>query len=85
MPYIEQISKGNPARRWRRQMVNSLVHDIRIAEKLVVEDCEQLADAIRYFGTDFPLDRTYCVELLIETLSDGSEASSIRVRLAEPV
>ena len=66
-------------------MVNSLVHDVRVADKLVVEDCEQLASAMHYFGTDLPTDRTYCVELMIETLSDGSETSSIRIRLAEPV
>jgi hypothetical protein len=66
-------------------MVNSLVHEVRVVDKLVVEDCEQLAGAMRYFGTDLPLDKTWCVELLIETLSDGSEVSTIRLREAEAV
>jgi hypothetical protein len=66
-------------------MVNFLVHKVRVADKLVVEDGDQLASAMRHFGTDLPLEKTLCVELLIETLSDGSEASTIRIREAEPV
>lgn len=66
-------------------MVNSLVHEVRVADKLVVEDGEQLASALRHFGTDLPLDKTFCVELLVETLSDGSEVSTLRIREAEPV
>jgi hypothetical protein len=66
-------------------MANFFAHKVRVADKQVVEDCEQLAEAIRHFGTDLPLEKTVCVELLIETLSDGSEISSLRLREAEPV
>jgi hypothetical protein len=65
--------------------MNSLLHGVRMVEKLVVEDTEGLAAAMRYFGTDLPLDKTWCVELLVETLSDGSEVSTIRLREAEAV
>lgn len=65
--------------------MNALIHDVRVADKLVVEDCEQLASALRYFGADLPLSDTFAVELMIETLSDGSEVSSLGIRLAESV
>ena len=65
--------------------MNTLVHSVRVADKLVVEDCEALAGAIRYFGTDLPLEKTTCIELLIETLPDGSEVSTIRLRPADSV
>lgn len=65
--------------------MNTLLHEVRVAEKLVVEDTTALAAAIGWFGDDLPLDKTWCVELLIETLSDGSEVSTIRLRPADPV
>lgn len=65
--------------------VNAIVHKVLVAEKLVVEDVEQLASALRYFGVDLPLERTLAVELLQETLSDGSDISTIRIRVADDV
>lgn len=66
-------------------MVNTLVHPTVVADRTAVDDAEQLESAIRYFGKDLPLDRTYMVELLVETLSDGSEVSTLRIRHAERV
>jgi len=67
--------------------VNSLVHDVEIDDRMVVETSHDLAHAIRVF-TDAAyedLDETYVVERVKERLSDGSVKHLLRIRLAEPV
>lgn len=66
-------------------MANTLLHPTRVADKLVADDVEQLVSALRYFGLDLPLEQPLAVELVIETLSDGSEVSELRIRPAERV
>ena len=65
--------------------VNTLAHKVLVVDKLVVEDVAELASALRYFGVDLPLERTLAVELLQERLSDGSDVSTIRIRVADDV
>lgn len=66
-------------------MVNRLANHVYAVDRLVVETAAELANAMHHFGKKLQLDKTICVELLEETLSDGSKAYSIGVREAEPV
>lgn len=63
-------------------MTNELLHSVKVADKLVATNPRELASALKYFGDDLPLENMIAVELLIETLSDGSESLSLRVRPA---
>jgi Tfp pilus assembly protein PilF len=65
-------------------MVNALAHKIEITDRITVETAEQLSAAIDTLCDrhDY-LDATYVVARLEETLSDGSVAISLSIRLAE--
>lgn len=65
-------------------MVNALMHRVETLESETVETVKALQDAlgaVQGAGRDDRyLDDTYTVDLLCETLSDGSEAFSVRIR-----
>jgi hypothetical protein len=65
-------------------MVNALAHKVEITDRTTVETAEQLSAAIDTLCDrhDY-LDTTYVVSRLEETLSDGSVAVSLSIRLAE--
>jgi hypothetical protein len=68
-------------------MVNTLVHRVETLQGETVETVGSLVDTLRSFQgpgrDDRLLDDTYVVELVAETLSDGSSAMSVRIRKAE--
>lgn len=67
-------------------MVNTLVHEVETLDSATVETVGQLHTALRELtGEDVDLAASYRVELLGETLSDGSVAFSIRIREALPI
>jgi len=65
-------------------MVNTLVHRVETLERETVETVGSLVDVLRSFQgpgrDDRLLDDTYVVELVSETLSDGSSAMSVKIR-----
>jgi hypothetical protein len=65
-------------------MTNALAHKIEITDKTTVETADQLSTAIADLCDrhDY-LDATYVVSRLEETLSDGSIAVSLSIRLAD--
>ena len=68
-------------------MTNSLAHKIAVAGSITVENVVQIRAAINDLcdSHDDYLDATYVVSRLEETLSDGSVAISLSIRLAERV
>lgn len=68
-------------------MTNVLLHRVEVIESTPVETIKQLQDAIGACQgpgkDDRNLAATYLVELLCETLSDGSEVFEVRIRPAE--
>lgn len=68
---------------------NSLVHEVTVRATEVAETAAQLIDRLVSIGSGDPyddfLDKTYAIDLVVETLSDGSEKHSIRIRAAETI
>lgn len=68
-------------------MANMLMHRVETLESTTVETVKAMQDALGAMQgpgrDDRNLSHTYVVELLCETLSDGSEAFEVRVRRAE--
>lgn len=65
-------------------MSNALLHKVEVVAE-TVETVQQMRDAIAHLAGDTALFPGYRVELLSETLSDGSVACEVRIRLAERV
>lgn len=68
-------------------MANTLLplHETKVTSRIAVDTVGQLIEALRHSSLDEPLDDTHVVEVISETLSDGSKALSVRIRAAEPV
>jgi len=65
-------------------MVNSFSHKVEVQGRETVETVQQLRDALESMtDSNQHLAESYVVELLCETLSDHSQAYSVRIRLAE--
>ena len=61
--------------------MNTLLHRVDCESRVSVETVDQLIEALTDQTLD--LDVTYVVEVLAETLSDGSVVRSVRIRPAE--
>lgn len=68
-------------------MANALLHKVEVVESYTVETLDQLQVALKELGSgdELNLSHSYRIELLSETLSDGSVAHEINIRKAEAV
>ncbi len=68
--------------------MNATLHEVESIDRRVVEHTDQLRQALDEMlgkGEDVNLINTYVVTLYEETLSDGSKAHSVGIRIAERI
>lgn len=68
--------------------MNALLHEVESIDRRAVEGTDMLREALDEMlakGEDVDLINTYIVTLYEETLSDGSKARSVGIRVAERV
>jgi hypothetical protein len=67
--------------------MNAMLHEVESIDRRTVEGTDILREALDEMlgGADVELINTYVVTLYEETLSDGSKAHSVGIRIAERV